>query len=283
MVIDSIFKPNKALSIKGQLIDLSEPRVMGILNVTPDSFYDGGKFTNETQVLKHVERMLMEGATFIDVGGYSSRPGSTDISEEEEKSRVLPVIDSVMQAFPDCIISIDTFRSSVAKLAVESGAAMVNDISGGSLDEKMPEAIAALQVPCILMHMRGTPQTMNSHTNYENLLKETIDYFHQKINIYHSCGVKDIIVDPGFGFAKTIDQNFDLLKKLDHLKCLEKPILAGLSRKSMICKSLQIKPEDALNGTTALHTIALMKGAGILRVHDVKEAVEVIKLIKRMM
>ena len=255
---------------------------MGILNITPDSFYDGGKFTEETKILKQVEKMLEEGATFIDIGGCSTRPGAKDISEEEEKKRVLPAIEAILINFPQIIISVDTFRSSIAKIAVEAGAAMVNDISGGSLDKKMPEVVASLQVPYILMHMQGTPQTMASLANYENLLKEMIDYFHQKINVFQALGVKDIIIDPGFGFAKTIDHNFELLRKLEYLRILEKPMLVGLSRKSTIWKSLAIKPEEALNGTTSLNTVALLKGASILRVHDVKEAVEVVKLIKLM-
>lgn len=279
---NSVFRINKTLLVKGKLIDLSEPKVMGILNITPDSFYDGGKFAEETKILKQVEKMLEEGATFIDIGGCSTRPGAKDISEEEEKKRVLPAIEAILINFPQIIISVDTFRSSIAKIAVEAGAAMVNDISGGSLDKKMPEVVASLQVPYILMHMQGTPQTMASLANYENLLKEMIDYFHQKINVFQALGVKDIIIDPGFGFAKTIDHNFELLRKLEYLRILEKPMLVGLSRKSTIWKSLAIKPEEALNGTTSLNTVALLKGASILRVHDVKEAVEVVKLIKLM-
>ena len=276
----TIFKINKTLHIKGQLIDLSEPKVMGILNVTPDSFFDGGKFTGKDKILHQTEKMLLAGATFIDIGGYSSRPGAKDISEDEEKSRVIPAIEIIFKNFPDSIISVDTFRSAIAKNAIEAGAAMINDISGGSLDKKMPEVVASLQVPYILMHMQGTPQTMANMTNYDNMLKEMIDYFHQKIYAFQTLGVKDIIIDPGFGFAKTVAQNFELLKKLEYLKILEKPMLVGLSRKSMIWKSLNMQPEDALNGTTSLNTIALLKGASILRVHDVKEAVEVVKLMK---
>ena len=276
----TIFKPTKSLRMKGRLIDLSEPRVMGILNITPDSFYDGGKFTEESTILKQAEKMMNEGATFIDVGGYSSRPGAADTSEEEEKKRTLPAIEAIAKRFPESTITIDTFRSTVARLAVEAGASMINDISGGSLDKKMFDVVATLQVPYILMHMQGSPQTMTTLTNYENLLKDVVDYFHQKIHALHTSGVKDIIIDPGFGFAKTIEQNFELLKKLDYLKVLEKPVLVGLSRKSSIWKTLAIKPEDALNGTTSLNTVALLRGASILRVHDVKEAVEVVKLIK---
>ena len=274
-----IYKTNKTILVKGNLLDLSEPKIMGILNITPDSFYDGGKFKEETALLKQVEKMLAEGATFIDIGGYSSRPGAKDISEEVEKERVLPAIEIIIKKFPECIISVDTFRSAIAKLAIEAGASLINDISGGSLDKKMPEVVAALQVPYILMHMQGTPQTMNTLTNYENLLKEIVDYFHQKISMFQALGVKDIIIDPGFGFAKTIDQNFELLQKLDSMKILEKPILVGLSRKSTIWKTLSIKPEEALNGTTSLNTVALLKGANILRVHDVKEAMEIVKLL----
>lgn len=276
------FKTNKTILIKEKIIDLSQPKVMGILNITPDSFFDGGKFIEETRILRQVEKMLNEGATFIDIGGYSSRPGAKEISEEEEKSRVLPAIIAVHKRFPSCIISIDTFRSSIAKLAVEAGAGLINDISGGSLDKKMPEMVATLQVPYILMHMKGTPQSMSSQADYENLLKEMINYFHQKIHALQKLGIKDIIIDPGFGFAKNSDQNFELLSKLDWIKILEKPILVGLSRKSMIWKSLTIQPHEALNGSTALHTIALLKGAVILRVHDVKEAVEVVKLVSMM-
>ncbi len=282
MSSEKYFKTNKTILVKDKIIDLSQPKVMGILNITPDSFFDGGKFIEETQILKQVEKMLNEGATFIDIGGYSSRPGANDISEEEEKSRVLPAIIAVQKNFPNCIISIDTFRSSIAKLAVEAGAGLINDISGGSLDNKMPEMVATLQVPYILMHMKGTPQSMTAQATYENLLKEMINYFHHKIYAFQKLGIKDIIIDPGFGFAKNIDQNFELLVKLDWIKILEKPILVGLSRKSMIWKSLSIQPHEALNGTTALHTIALLKGAGILRVHDVKEAVEVVKLVSMM-
>ncbi len=282
MSSENYFKTNKTILVKEKIIDLSQPKVMGILNITPDSFFDGGKFIEEAEILKQVEKMLNEGATFIDIGGYSSRPGANDISEEEEKSRVLPTIIAVQKNFPNCIISIDTFRSSIAKLAVEAGAGLINDISGGSLDNKMPEMVATLQVPYVLMHMKGTPQSMTTQATYENLLKEMINYFHQKINAFQKLGIKDIIIDPGFGFAKNSDQNFELLSKLDWIKILEKPILVGLSRKSMIWKSLTIQPHEALNGTTSLHTIALLKGAGILRVHDVKEAVEVVKLVSMM-
>lgn len=270
---------NKTLTVNGRLIDLSKPKVMGILNITPDSFYDGGKYNSETALLHRAESMLKDGATFLDIGGYSSRPGAEDISEEEETQRALPAVKAVVRNFPEVIVSIDTFRSEVARKAVEAGAAMVNDISGGSIDEKMMPTVASSGVSFIIMHMKGNPQNMNSLATYENLLKEIVDHLRKKINTAHSLGIKDIIVDPGFGFAKTVEQNFEILKHLDFLKILDKPILVGLSRKSMIWRTLEMTAEEALNGTTTLNTIALLKGAGILRVHDVKEAAEVVKLI----
>lgn len=259
-------------------MDLSVPVVMGILNVTPDSFFEGSRFTTEREILQQTEKMLLEGATFIDVGGYSSRPGAEDISVEDERSRVLKAIQAIVKEFPQTIISIDTFRSAVAQLAVQEGASIINDISAGELDAKMFETVAALNVPYIAMHMRGTPQTMKELTSYDTLVKKVMNYFIEKINRLKALGVNDIVIDPGFGFAKTIDQNFELLTNLDHLKNLDRPVLAGLSRKSMIWKTLGVTADDALNGTTALNMAALLKGASILRVHDVKEAVEVIKL-----
>jgi dihydropteroate synthase len=281
-VQSKLFSSNKTLNLQGKLVDLSMPKVMGILNVTPDSFYGGSRFAEPLGILKQVEKMIIEGADFIDVGGYSSRPGATDISEKEETERVLPTIQSIQKEFPDAIISIDTFRSEVAKQAVMNGASMINDISGGEADAKMMDTVAALQVPYIAMHMRGTPQTMTQLTTYENLIKDITDYFHKKINQLHNLGIKDVIIDPGFGFAKTVDQNFELLNHLDYFQLLGKPLLAGLSRKSMIWRTLKTTPENALNGTTALHAVALMKGASILRVHDVKEAVETIRLLQRL-
>ena len=272
------FSTNKTLNIRGRLVDLSQPIVMGILNITPDSFYDGGKYTTETSILKKTEKMLSEGASFLDVGGYSSRPGAEEISVEEELRRVIPAIKAIAKEFPAAMLSIDTFRSEVAKAAVLEGARMVNDISGGELDAAMFETVAHLQVPYILMHMRGNPKNMTNLADYTHLLKEVIDYLSSKIFQLHQLGLSDIIIDPGFGFAKKQEQNFELLNRLDLLKMLGKPLLVGLSRKSMIWKSLSITPEAALNGTTSLHTIALIKGANILRVHDVKEAMEVIRL-----
>lgn len=277
-----LFSANKTLNIRGRMIDLSTPKIMGVLNVTPDSFYDGFRYTDENSILKQVEKMLTEGADFIDVGGYSTRPGAEEISVDEEKRRVLFAINLILKKFPECVISIDTFRSSIAKEAVEASAAIVNDISGGELDSTMFDTIAKLNVPYILMHMKGNPQTMNQLTEYENLVKEAIDYFQNKLFKLHRLGVKDIIIDPGFGFAKTVKQNFELLAKLGHFKIFETPLLVGLSRKSMIWKTLKTNSENALNGTTALNTIALIKGASILRVHDVKEAKEVVTLTQQL-
>ena len=270
------------LNCNGKLIDLTSPKVMGILNVTPNSFYDGGKHTEEKVILKQVEKMLLEGATFIDVGGYSSKPNAEEVSEEQELQRILPVVQNISKEFPNTVISIDTFRSKVAQAAVENGAAIINDISAGNLDVKMMETVAQLQVPYIMMHMKGTPQTMQSLTQYENIIKEMLFYFSEKIALARSFGINDLILDPGFGFAKTVDQNFEVLNKLDLFQMTELPILAGLSRKSMIYKTLNTSAQFALNGTTSLNTISLMKGAKILRVHDVKEAVECVQLFNQL-
>ena len=266
------------INCKGQLIDLASPKVMGILNVTPNSFYDGGKFADEKALLNQVEKMQNEGATFIDIGGYSSKPNAEFVSEEEELQRVIPIITTVTQKFPETLISIDTFRSKVAKESIENGAAIINDISAGNLDENMMKTVAELQVPYIMMHMKGTPQTMQSLTQYENIVKEMIFYFSEKIDQARSFGINDLILDPGFGFAKTLEQNFEVLNKLELFQMLELPILAGISRKSMIYKTLETDAQNSLNGTTSLNTISLMKGAKILRVHDVIEAVECVKL-----
>ena len=270
------------INCKGTLIDLSTPKVMGIVNVTPDSFFDGGKLTNSDEIVGQVEKMLQDGATFIDLGGYSSKPGVDFVSESEELNRVIPIVKLLVEKFPDILLSIDTFRSEVAKQTVENGAAIINDISAGLLDENMLETVAKLQVPYIMMHMKGTPQTMQSLANYEDLLKEMNFYFSERIAKARSFGLNDIIIDPGFGFAKTIEHNYELLQNLELLQFHELPILAGISRKSMIYKTLETSPEDALNGTTFLHAFCLQKGANILRVHDVKEAVECVKLISRL-
>jgi dihydropteroate synthase len=270
------------INCNGQLIDLTTPRIMGIVNVTPNSFYDGGKLSDEKSVLLQVEKMLTDGATFIDVGGYSSKPNAEFVSEEEELQRVVPIIKSIVKEFPKVLLSIDTFRSQVAKHSVENGAAIVNDISAGSLDENMIRTVAQLRVPYIMMHMKGTPKTMQSLTQYDDLVKEMLLYFSEKIAIARSFGISDLIVDPGFGFAKTLEQNFELLNKLELLQMLELPLLIGVSRKSMIYKTLNTDAEHALNGTTSLNTISLMKGAKILRVHDVKEAVECVQLYQKL-
>ena len=267
------------INCKGTLIDLSTPKVMGIVNVTPDSFFDGGKLTNSDEIVGQVEKMLHDGATFIDLGGYSSKPGAEFVSESEELNRVIPIVKLLVDKFPDILLSIDTFRSEVAKQAVENGAAIINDISAGLLDEKMLETVAKLQVPYIMMHMKGTPKTMQSLANYDDLLKEMNFYFSERVAKARSFGLNDIIIDPGFGFAKTIEHNYELLQNLELLQFHELPILAGISRKSMIYKTLETKPENALNGTTFLHAFCLQKGANILRVHDVKEAVECVKLM----
>ncbi|ENA1794669.1 dihydropteroate synthase [Flavobacterium psychrophilum] len=266
------------INCKGQLIDLSIPKVMGILNVTPDSFYDGGRFVSEKNILIQVENMLQDGANFIDIGGQSSKPKAAIVSIDEELKRVVSIVDLILKKFPETMISIDTFNSKVAQIAVENGAAIINDISAGNLDDNMFETIAKLQVPYIMMHMRGTPQTMQEMTNYDDLVKDILFYFSEKVAKARSFGINDLIIDPGFGFAKTLEQNFELLNKLELFEMLELPILVGVSRKSMIYKTLETTPENALNGTSVLNTIALTKGGNILRVHDVKEAVECVKL-----
>ena len=267
------------INCAGKLIDLSIPKIMGILNITPDSFYDGGRYNSDKKILDHVEKMIIDGAVFIDIGAYSSRPGGVDIDENEELKRIIPAIELVNKKFPEIIISIDTFRSKVAEACLNSGASIINDISASQLDEKMMETISKYNVPYIIMHMKGNPQNMMDKTNYDDMLQEMIKYFSKKINQAISYKINDIIIDPGFGFAKNIKQNYDLLNHLDLLKILDKPIMVGISRKSMIYKSLDSTPEEALNGTTVLNTVALIKGASILRVHDVKEANECIKLI----
>jgi dihydropteroate synthase len=266
----------------GQLIDLSTPKVMGILNVTPNSFYDGGQYVTEKSILNQVEKMLQEGATFIDLGAYSSKPNAEFIAVEQEIVRLLPIVQSILKHFPETLLSIDTFRSEVAKLALDHGAAIINDIASGNLDNKMMETVAQYQVPYIMMHMKGTPQTMTILAQYDNVVKEMLFYFSEKISQARSFGINDLIVDPGFGFAKTIEQNYEVLQKLELFEMLDLPILVGVSRKSMIYKTLETSAAEALNGTTTLNTIALTKGAKILRVHDVKEAVECVKLFNRL-
>ena len=267
------------INCNGSLIDLSIPKVMGILNITPDSFYDGGKYKNESEILIQTEKMLSDGATFIDIGAYSSRPGAKHISEEEELERIIPVVKLLIEKIPGILISVDTFRSKVAKETIDIGAALINDISGGKMDEKMFKTIAELQVPYILMHMKGTPQNMQKNPTYENVTKELISFFAAQIFELRQLQVKDVIIDVGFGFGKTLAHNYQLLKDLALFKSLDTPVLAGISRKSMLYKPLNSSAQEALNATTSANTIALLNGANILRVHDVKEAVEATKIV----
>lgn len=255
---------------------------MGIINTTPDSFYQNSRFQDSDSLMNQVSKMMNEGVDIIDVGGYSSRPGATDISVDEEISRAIPAIKKIHEKFPDLLISIDTFRSVVASEALRAGASIINDISGGVQDDAIFNVAADFNAPYILMHMQGTPQTMSSQTNYENLMKDILFYFSNQIAKAKAVGIKDLILDPGFGFSKTIEQNFELLNNLNQLKLFNLPILAGLSRKSTIYKTLNISSEESLNGTTVMNTIALMKGASILRVHDVKEAKQAIQLVSKL-
>ena len=272
----------KTINCKGKLIDLLTPKVMGIINLTPDSFYDGGKLDSEKEIIHQAEKMLKEGATFLDLGGYSSRPGANFVSETDELNRVLPAVKTLIKEFPNINLSIDTFRSKIAKTCIENGACMINDISAGLLDPQMLEVIANYQVPLVIMHMRGTPETMMLNTNYENLTNDILYFFSERISKARALGINDIIVDPGFGFSKKLDQNFELFNDLELFSFLNTPILIGISRKSMIQKTLNISATESLNGTTALHAIALQKGVSILRVHDVKEAFETISLLQNL-
>jgi dihydropteroate synthase len=266
------------INCSGKLIDLDQQKIMAILNITPDSFYDGGKYKHEKDILLQTERMLTDGATFIDLGGYSSRPGADHVSMEEELRRIAPIVELLVKNFPEVLLSIDTFRGAVAQAAIERGAVMINDISAGLMDDHMMATVARFNVPYIMMHMRGTPKNMQKKTDYADLIQDILYYFSERIQHAVHLGINDIILDPGFGFAKTTEQNYTLLRKLDLLKIADKPILVGLSRKSMIYKVLGTTPDKALNGTTALHMMALSNGANILRTHDVKEAMECITL-----
>ena len=270
------------INCKGTLIDFSTPRVMGILNITPDSFFDGGVYKTEKEILRRVEKMLTDGATFIDVGAYSSRPNAKHISEDEELQRIVPVIELLINNFPKIIISIDTFRSKIAEKTIKSGAAIINDISGGTMDFEMFETVAKLQVPYILTHILGTPQNMQKNPKYDDITKELISFFAEKIFNLRKMKLNDIIIDVGFGFGKTVEHNFKLLKNLALFRNLETPILTGISRKSMLYKPLKITAKEALNATTSANTIALLNGANILRVHDVKEAMETIKVVEKL-
>jgi len=268
----------KTLNIRGALLDLSAPVVMGIMNITPDSFYSGSRVAATDEIVEKAGQMLSEGAGMIDIGGYSTRPGAREVSAEEEGDRIESAVEPLAKFFPDLIISVDTFRAEVAERGIRKGAHIINDVAGGTLDDAMFETVARLHVPYILMHMRGTPQTMNSLTDYERLVPEILTDLRQKVAVLQSRGVADLIIDPGFGFAKTIAQNFELMRELKQFQLLGYPMLVGISRKTTIYKTLHISPEEALNGTTVLNTLALERGASILRVHDVKPAVEAVKL-----
>lgn len=280
---DTIFSKKTTINCNGSLLDLSVPKVMGVLNVTPDSFYDGGYYKNNEQIHRQVQNLVSDQADMIDVGGYSSRPGAEHISAEDELSRLRPVLEQIRQNHPEVILSVDTFRADVARIAVEEYQVdIINDISGGELDSKMFETIAELQVPYIMMHMKGTPQNMKKRAEYDDMMKEITAYFSKKTDQLKRMGVHDVILDPGFGFAKNIDQNYQLLNQLDQFRFFDLPILAGISRKSMIYKLLNLEPREALNGTTVLNTVALEKGADILRVHDVKEAKQAVHIMEKM-
>ncbi|SMC78826.1 dihydropteroate synthase [Pedobacter africanus] len=281
MAKDTFLNRKTTLNVKGRLVDLVVPAVMGILNLTSDSFYSKSRMDTVDLALIRAAEIIEEGGMFIDIGAYSSRPGAADVSTEEETEKIVKAVGAISRDFPDILLSIDTFRAGVARAAVEAGAHMINDISAGEMDEAMFETVAGLNVPYIMMHMRGTPQTMQQQTNYQDMMVEIVSYFSKKLYILKKLGLKDIILDPGFGFAKTLDQNYELLRQLHDLDIFELPVLTGLSRKSMIYKFLGGGPEDALNGTTALNTIALMKGANILRVHDVRAAAECIALFRK--
>lgn len=279
---DKLFPQKYTLQIKGRQITLDKPQIMGILNLTPDSFYVGSRVNNAEDILYRASKMIEDGADFLDLGGYSTRPGAVDISIQEEIDRVIPAVEIIRKEFPDILLSIDTFRSKVAKEAILTGADLVNDISAGNLDEEMLEVVAALKVPYIAMHMKGNPQNMKSLASYSDILGEILYYFAEKMDLFRKLGIKDVIIDPGFGFAKTIEQNFFLLKNLKSFEVLGLPLLVGISRKSMIFKTLQTSASEALNGTTALNMFALMQGANLLRVHDVKETKETIKLFEQL-
>lgn len=280
---DKLFPLKNTLQIKGRLFLIDKPLIMGILNLTPDSFFSGSRSeTSKEMLILKASQMIQEGADILDLGGYSTRPGASEVTEEEEIKRVIPAVEWIAEAFPSVLISVDTFRSNVARAAVLAGAHLVNDISAGNLDSKMLETVGQLDVPYIAMHMRGNPKTMLEKTNYSDILVEIMNYFSEKVASCKANGIKDIIVDPGFGFAKTVEQNFEILRNLEYFLALSLPILVGVSRKSMIYKTLGISPEEALNGSTALHMYALCKGANILRVHDITEAKETLNLYKQL-
>jgi dihydropteroate synthase len=279
----ALLKVRKTIRCGSRLVDLSRPVVMGILNVTPDSFFDGGNYLTEAAVLERAEKFLTEGATFLDIGGYSTRPGAPDVPVEEELNRVIPAIKAIHRQFPEALISLDTFRAEVARQGVAAGAHLINDISGGTLDPELFKTVAELQVPYVLMHLKGTPQTMQQLAEYDDLLLEVRQYFGAKLAELHELGVRDVLLDPGFGFAKTITHNYELLRNLAIFRSLGCPLLIGISRKSMVYKALGGTPGDSITGTIALHMVALQNGATILRVHDVKEAVQTIALFEKLL
>ena len=271
------------INVNGSLLDLSQPRVMGILNVTPDSFYAGSRTQTEAEIVRRVKQIVSEGAAIIDIGAYSSRPNADNVSAREEMERLRMGLKILFEIQPDAVVSVDTFRADVARMCVEEyGVAIINDIAAGGMDANMFHTVAALNVAYIMMHMQGTPQSMQQHPHYDNLLKEVFLYFARKVQQLRDLGVKDIILDPGFGFGKTMEHNYELLSHLEEFRIFELPLLVGVSRKSMIYRLLDITPQEALNGTTVLDTICLLKGADILRVHDVKEAVETVRIVQAM-
>ena len=271
------------INVNGRLMDLNEPQVMGILNVTPDSFYAGSRGITERYILERLQQIVDEGASMVDIGAYSSRPGAQEVSAEEEMERLRTGLELIRKHRPEAIVSVDTFRADVAKMCVEEyGVAIINDISAGQMDKEMFTTMARLGIPYIIMHMKGTPQTMQNNPQYDHFLKEIFYYFSEKVQKLRDLGVKDIIIDPGFGFAKTLEHNYELMNHLEEFSLFELPLLVGVSRKSMIYKLLGTTPEEALNGTTSLNTIALLKGANILRVHDVKEAIEAVRIVGKM-
>lgn len=270
------------INCNGQLIALNTPKVLGVLNLTPDSFYDGGVYLNKDAALIHCEKMIREGADFIDIGAYSSRPGAQEISETEELNRLLPILEKLKIHFPKTLFSIDTFRAKVAQEALDRGASMINDISAGNLDSKMIPTVACYGVPFIAMHMQGKPSNMQENPTYGDLFSELMHFFSNKIDECHAAGINDVILDPGFGFGKTLSDNYHILERLERFQQFNVPLLAGVSRKSMIYKALEVSAEEALNGTTVLNTVALMKKAQFLRVHDVKEAKECISLLQQL-
>lgn len=279
---DTFFSKKRSIKCRGEIIDLSGPKIMGILNITPDSFYDGGRYKSADEIKNRVSEMIHEGCDILDIGAFSTRPGAENIPENEERNRLTPVLELIKHQFPDLILSVDTFRSGIAKYVVENfNVDIINDISAGDLDSKMLDTIAELNVPYIMMHMKGTPETMQQNPEYKNVVKEVIGYFSKKVQQAKLMGISDVIIDPGFGFGKTIEHNYQLLKHLNDFRIFELPVLVGLSRKSMIYKTLDISPDESLNGTTVLNTLALIGGANIVRVHDIKAAREAIHLVNK--